>query len=182
MKTRSHCLISQYAAKPGLLLLFVGWVLLPTVTFAAASSFEVDRIVDETNKLRATYDLPPLLLDTRVELVAVQKARQLAQTGEFTHDIPGRASTWEELRRAGYSYKYAGENLAVHYRDASDVVRAWYRSPVHRANLLNPNFTHIGIGVAPGHWFGHDGEVAVQLFAEPLPTTTYTTRLLSRSP
>ncbi|GAA3328549.1 hypothetical protein GCM10020331_072940 [Ectobacillus funiculus] len=53
---------------------------------------------------------------------------------------------FDMMRSFGISYSYAGENIAKGQRSADEVVTAWMNSPGHRANILNGNYTHIGIG------------------------------------
>ena len=48
----------------------------------------------------------------------------------------------------GYPYAWLGENIAFNYPDAPSVVNAWMNSPEHRANILNPNYTDIGVSFA----------------------------------
>jgi uncharacterized protein YkwD len=48
----------------------------------------------------------------------------------------------------GYKYSWLGENIAFNYPDDNSVMIAWMNSPEHRANILNPNFTQIGVGIA----------------------------------
>jgi len=64
------------------------------------------------------------------------------------------------MRAAGISYRTAGENIAGN-PSAAGAMRAWMNSPGHRANILNPNFTRIGIGVVDG---GPYGKILTQHF------------------
>jgi hypothetical protein len=51
--------------------------------------------------------------------------------------------------------------------DSEDVVNAWMNSPGHRANIVNYNFTEIGIGVATGQYKGSEAIFVVQMFGRP---------------
>ena len=85
---------------------------------------------------------------------------------------------WFWFAEANYQFSYAGENLAVFFGDSEDVVDAWLNSPSHRANLLNQQFTEIGIAVAEGTYQGQETTFIVQLFGTPAvaqPVATLTT-------
>lgn len=46
-----------------------------------------------------------------------------------------------------------GENIAYGYGSQASVFNAWMNSPGHRANILRPQFTYMGLGFAPGNWW-----------------------------
>lgn len=48
----------------------------------------------------------------------------------------------------GLKFSSAGENIAMGQRTPQEVVQAWMNSPGHRSNILNKNFTEIGVGLA----------------------------------
>jgi len=50
------------------------------------------------------------------------------------------------LRQFGISWRAWGENIAAGQRTPEIVVDAWMNSPGHRANILSPNFSKIGVG------------------------------------
>jgi len=58
------------------------------------------------------------------------------------------------MRAFGLRYRYAGENIAYGQRTPQAVVNAWMNSSGHRANILNANYTQIGVGyVADGNYW-----------------------------
>ena len=58
------------------------------------------------------------------------------------------------LSSFGISYRAAGENIAIGYATPEAVVNAWMNSPGHRANILNPSYTQLGVGyVADGSYW-----------------------------
>jgi len=91
----------------------------------------------------------------------------MASKGYFAHYSPSGLSPWYWFTKAGYSYKKAGENLAVNFKDSDDVVRAWMNSPTHKANIVKEGYTEIGIGIAEGVYQGKKATFVVQLFAAP---------------
>lgn len=58
------------------------------------------------------------------------------------------------MKQFGVDYRTAGENIAKGQRTPQQVVNAWMNSEGHRANILNGNFTHIGVGYVEqgNHW------------------------------
>lgn len=104
------------------------------------------------NADRHVAGLGPLTFDTVVAVVAKNHSLDMAMNHYFSHTSPAGLSPFDRLRRAGIAYQSAGENLGM---DAGSnrmaVLRAievaMLHSPEHRANLLRPTFTHVGIGV-----------------------------------
>ncbi len=124
-------------------------------------------VVTETNAARKDEDLPPLVRNSVLDQAAQLKAEDMATHGYFSHKSPEGITPWHWFREAGYEYAYAGENLAVHFTDSSTVVDAWLKSPTHRANVMNTDYTEIGIGTAKGTYEGFDTVFVVQLFGTP---------------
>ena len=74
--------------------------------------------------------------------------------GYFSHTSPTYGSPFEMMKKFGITYRYAGENIAYGQRTPQQVVDAWMNSSGHRANILNANFTQIGMGyVATGNYW-----------------------------
>jgi hypothetical protein len=78
---------------------------------------------------------------------------------------PDGKQPWYWFDLVGYPYTYAGENLAVNFTDSKDVENAWMASPTHHANLVKPQYTQVGIGVAQGRYQGKEATFVVQFFA-----------------
>lgn len=105
------------------------------------------------NSQRVQQGLAPLALDTALTSVARAHADDMFKQGYFSHYSSDGASPFERMSVAGITYQYAGENLAL----APSTVLAMQglmNSPGHRANILNPNFHKIGIGVINGGIYG----------------------------
>ena len=124
-------------------------------------------VVTETNEARKNEDLPPLVRSDVLDQAAQLKAEDMAAHGYFAHKSPDGITPWHWFREAGYQYVYAGENLAVHFTDSTTVVDAWLKSPTHRANVMNADYTEIGIGTAKGSYEGFNTVFVVQLFGTP---------------
>ena len=120
-----------------------------------------------TNDNRQVDNLPGLRVNEVLQRAAQMKADDMAQKGYFAHNSPDGITPWHWIDEAGYAYEYAGENLAINFIDSSDVNKAWMDSPAHRKNILNANFTEIGIATANGVYEGKETTFIVQVFGRP---------------
>lgn len=102
---------------------------------------------------------------------AQEKANDMAAKGYFSHVSPDGKTPWYWLSQAGYKYSYAGENLAVDFTDSEAVENAWMNSPTHRANIVKPQYTEVGIATAQGTYEGQPATFVVQFFASPAAST-----------
>lgn len=66
----------------------------------------------------------------------------------FSHTSPTYGSPFHMIKNFGISYRSAGENIAYGQRTPAQVVNSWWNSDGHRANMLNANYTDIGVGYA----------------------------------
>ena len=140
-------------------------LILPTNNFFAAIFATV--LVDETNQSRMTQNLGKLASNPALERAAQMKADDMAAKSYFAHNAPDGKTPWYWFDQAGYDYAAAGENLAVNFTDSKDVTQAWLASPTHRANIMNANYTEIGIASAHGTYKGKEAIFVVQEFGRP---------------
>lgn len=127
-------------------------------------------LVDLANDDRTAGGLDELAINPTLTAVAQAKANDMAAYGYFAHVSPKGVQPWYWFQEKGYEYEHAGENLAIDFSDSSDVERAWMNSPTHRDNILNGNFTEIGIATAQGMYQGRETTFVVQAFGAPLRT------------
>lgn len=104
----------------------------------------IKEIVDLENAERAKEGLAPLTIDTKVQAAAQVRAKECEQ--KFSHTRPNGSSFATALKEQNVSYRSAGENIAWGQRTPEQVMNAWMNSSGHRANIMNPNFTTIGVG------------------------------------
>ena len=117
------------------------------------SAFE-QQVLDLTNQERAKIGVPALKLDVELSKVAREKSRDMQAKGYFDHNSPTYGSPFDMMKKFGISYRTAGENIAMGQQSPQEVVTAWMNSEGHRKNILNANYTHIGIGhVAQGNYW-----------------------------
>ena len=124
-------------------------------------------LVMGTNDFRAVNNESALKESSLLNLAAQMKAEDMAKKEYFSHVAPNGDLPWVWFSKVGYDYSYAGENLAIDFTESSDVTDAWINSAKHKANLLNNNFTEIGIGIATGTYEGHSTTFVVQFFGKP---------------
>jgi uncharacterized protein YkwD len=128
---------------------------------ASAAQVEFDSVEHATrcllNAQRRRHGRRPLRQNRRLELAATRHARDMAENNYFSHDSIGGNSFLDRIRRVDYLPRYrgwtVGENLAWGSEQLStpkEIVRAWMHSPAHKANILNPRFREIGIGIVDG--------------------------------
>ncbi|SFR04329.1 CAP domain-containing protein [Desulfoscipio geothermicus] len=115
------------------------------------------------NQERARYGVPALRPNYELVKLARLKAGDMIEKNYFSHTSPTYGSPFDMMRQFGISYSYAGENLA----GAPSVSMAHenlMNSSGHRRNILNSNFTEVGIGIVNG---GPYGKMFVQMFIQP---------------
>ena len=108
-----------------------------------------EAILDAMNDYRERQRLPPLRFDRRLNAAAQDRIRDMFEQGYFDHIAPDGASPFTAIRRRGYRYFSAAENLATGPCSPRAVVDGWMRSSGHRANILG-NFEHTGIAIVSG--------------------------------
>lgn len=128
------------------------------------ASSDVQQVVNLVNQQREKNGLAPLKLSTSLDNVAQSKAQDMINENYFGHTSPKYGSPFNMMSEYGIHYSYAGENIAAGQADPTTVMQDWMNSPGHRANILNKNYTEIGVGVAHG---GSYGTYWVQEFISP---------------
>ena len=130
--------------------------LMPTATNTAQTRAATLCLV---NKQRARFGRKRLALSPALNAPAQSYAKQMVTESFFDHVSPAGSTVLNRIKRlSNYitrsTARYAvGENLAWGSGDYGlpvEIVKSWMASPGHRANILNPRFRDIGIGVAFG--------------------------------
>src|SRR5262249_43474740 len=114
---------------------------------AQVSDVTPDSIIHLTNQARIQRKLPGLRGSSLLTRAAQSKANDMIRLQYFAHVSPTGVTPWFWFKQAGYSYSYAGENLALDYASSEDVIAAWLQSPTHRSNLLGAKYKDIGVAV-----------------------------------
>lgn len=129
-----------------------------------ADTITVDRVVELVNESRLGHGEHIVSLDKDLSYAASLKVEDMFDRQYFANNTPTGEDPWYWVLKAGYDYEYAGENLAIHFEDASKQHRAWMESPLHRKNILNGEYRDIGVSIQKGMFEGKETTIVVQLF------------------
>jgi len=116
------------------------------------------------NQRRQAQGLSALVLNDRLSNAAYSKANDMFSKNYWAHNSPDGLTPWVFIKGSGYSYLYAGENLARGFSTSPEVVNAWMASPSHRDNILSQNYRDIGFAIVPGKLLGEDTVLVVEMF------------------
>lgn len=136
-----------------------------------SSNITVDGLLTDTNKERKSLGLEPLVINEELNQAALAKAQDMFNDQYWAHIAPDGKQAWDFIKEANYVYKYAGENLARDFKTNDEVVEAWMASPSHRENIVNKDFTQMGLAVVNGNLKGFNTTLVVQMFAVPSSVT-----------
>lgn len=166
--TLLYCVVLLLALKIVITLISINFP--QNIFFADITKSALETFV---NQSRQSAGLPTLTENQALDQAAKLKAQNMMQDQYFDHNSPSGVTPWFWFLKAGYNYKYAGENLAIGFYDSKEVYDAWLNSPSHKANILNPNYTEIGTAILNG--FGQNNTIiVVQEFGTQLPAKQIT--------
>jgi uncharacterized protein YkwD len=92
----------------------------------------------------------PLEVSRKLNEAAADHARDMARRKYFEHRGRDGSEPRDRVLRAGYKSRLTGENIALGPESAEEVVAGWLDSPGHCANIMDPRFQEIGVGLATG--------------------------------
>lgn len=88
---------------------------------------------------------PNVVWNERLRATAEAHTRDMIARDFFAHTGSDGTNVGSRATRAGYAWSAVGENIAAGYASLDTVMRGWLESPGHCANLMNPNFTEVGL-------------------------------------
>jgi uncharacterized protein YkwD len=128
----------------------------PRITRAIASpaheAGEVRALIALVNRHRTGRGCRPLAWDGRLARVALEHSRDMARGEFFSHENRRGEGPFGRMRKAGVRFRAAAENIALGQPTGREVFDDWVKSPGHRRNLDDCQFTHHGIGIHRGRW------------------------------
>lgn len=140
------------------------YLLRSKMVLGVTTNVSAAEIMALTNLERTKAGKATLHPNSQLEEAALAKAVDMIERGYFDHIDPEGKGSWALIEGRGYSYQYAGENLARNFNTSEKVVEGWMRSEGHRENILKDVYLDIGVAVVET-----ESEVyIVQLFAAPL--------------
>ncbi len=122
------------------------------------------QVIQLVNQERAKYGLSSLRPNWELSRVARHKSQDMRDNHYFSHTSPIYGSPFEMMKAYRINYSYAGENIAMGQTTVQKVMESWMNSEGHRKNILNSNFTVIGVGYAEG---GTGKYYWTQMFIKP---------------
>ncbi|MFY2823744.1 CAP domain-containing protein [Ruegeria sp. MALMAid1280] len=142
---------------------------------STASTFEQEMLA-LINEERTSRGLNPLKLETRLNDSAEDHSAWMLNTDTFSHTGSNGSSATERMQDAGFDFSgnwRSGENIAWQSErgaqgisdDVEQLHQSLMNSPGHRANILNPDYEYIGIGIEEGNYNGWDAVMVTQNFA-----------------
>jgi uncharacterized protein YkwD len=151
------------------ILLLVG--MLFWMATAQAQQLDADIMLQEVNDARGQKckcgnerfkAAPPLVWDQKLERAAQKHADDMSRKKFFSHTGSDKSTVSSRVDKQNFEWMLVGENIADGYKTEADVVAGWMGSPGHCKNIMNPEFTHMGVAVSK------DGKYWVQVFATPM--------------
>ena len=109
---------------------------------------------------------PPLAWNDQLAAAALAHSGDMAAKNYFSHDAPDGSHFGDRIRRAGYVFRSAGENIAAGQGTPEKAVAAWLESPPHCVNVMRREFTESGIAFAIARE-GAEGIYWTETFAAP---------------
>lgn len=128
---------------------------------SADSNYSLELVNNE----RESLGLTPLNWNGNLEKAALDKAEDIFNKDYFAHTAPDGTKAWNFILIEGYSYKYAGENLAVDFDNINDAFQDWKNSPSHLKNIVSDKYEDYALVQKEGVLDGKNTIVFVQLFA-----------------
>jgi uncharacterized protein YkwD len=124
----------------------------PTATAPAGLSQAEGRLLALHNEARDDTGARPLRHDKTLMDIARERAAKMATTGTFSHNLTGLGTVFDSMKAEGYAYSTGAENIHYNYgysdlQSAEVAMEAFMGSSAHRANLLDPSFRRVGIGI-----------------------------------
>lgn len=136
-----------------------------------ATDITINKLYQLTNQEREKNHLPLLNYNEKLASAAYQKAQDMFTKNYWAHFAPDGKTPWDFILNSGYSYEYAGENLAKNFLFSDGVISAWMNSPTHRENILKSTYTDVGFAIVNGILNGEETTLVVQMFGKPSNST-----------
>lgn len=101
-----------------------------------------------TNAERQKVGAPPLKMNDKLTQAAQRHAIDMASKNFLSHTGSDGSTIQSRIQDTGYSFQTLGENVAAGQSTPAAVLKSWMNSPGHKRNILNPNYTEIGLAYA----------------------------------
>jgi len=105
------------------------------------------KIFNAANQVRYDQGLPLLKRNAKLDNAAMEKAKDIVARNYWSHTNPEGKEFKTFISESGYTYTYAGENLAKDFYTVQETIQAWVESPTHYQNIIKTNYKETGIAV-----------------------------------
>jgi len=140
--------------------------LIPNKVLGVTTGPDPHLIIKLVNDQRQLHKLTPLVENEKLKKAAANKAQDMMNKGYWDHYSPDSFTPWQFITKEGYTYQFAGENLAKDYYLESSLVSDWMNSQGHRDNILSDKFEDTGVAVIKGNFGDKPSILIVQLFGK----------------
>ena len=106
------------------------------------------RLIQLVNQERMIEGLRPLHYNGRLYDSARNHSRDMAMANYYSHDSRNGRKFFERIFASGYPVSKCGENIAHGFSTPEEVFEGWMNSPDHLVNIMNTEFTELGVGYA----------------------------------
>jgi len=120
----------------------------PVVTVGGALPISAE-LVAIVNAERTSRGIAPVTVNPLLTRAAELHSAEQASLGRISHSGANGSTPGQRIRAQGYSYRTWAENVASGYTTSAAVMAGLMSSPGHRANILNPAMTEIGVAAVP---------------------------------
>ena len=134
-------------------LALVGSVAILTSPTSHAATWQ-DQMLSSLNIIRAKEGLNPLKMCKSMTKSAQDYARYMATQNFYAHEGRDGSTPGSRIQRAGYEWRNSkqgsaiAENIAAGQNSVVEVMTGWRKSKSHFKNMVNPEFIHVGFGMA----------------------------------
>ena len=128
---------------------------------------DAQKLLELVNEVRSTGTTcgnkyyPPvgeLTWNSKLEQAALNHSEDMSSNNFFNHDSPDGRTLADRVTEVGYKYSWIGENIALGYTSEESVIDGWLNSEGHCANIMNPNYTEMGVGRVGNYWTQNFGK------------------------
>lgn len=144
---------------------------------AIASEVNKDNVIKLINETRREKGLPDLVENEKLITAANEKAEDMINNDYFAHNSPSGVTPWYWIEKNNYEYFHAGENLAIHFKDAESQHSAWMKSELHKKNIMSGDYRETGVAVVSGKLNNQEATIVVQIFGSTQSTSVILTNL-----
>jgi uncharacterized protein YkwD len=135
-------------------IVIIGFVVLFTSLPTASAITWQEQMLNSVNSIRAEKSLTPLKMCRPLENAAQGYAKKMASQDFLDHTGKDGSTPGSRIQKAGYDWKnpkkssMIAENIAAGQNSVLEVMRGWSKSKSHYKNMVTPEFTHVGFGMA----------------------------------